>query len=174
MADLSFQDIAVPSAVLWDGGLLLIPLFAVTEMAVEATYHLPPIGSAGARAIAPVHDDTVRLRGLLVGPTRYALKLLLETQAEAAQRGSAAAAITGAIAGAVGAPGGGFGGLILVTSMTIRTDMQVKQLSFTASAGRRQVLDVSMTLEHVPRPSAVGKLLDLASVGVGALMDATA
>ena len=164
MSALSFQNIAVPSAVLWDGGLLLIPLFAVTEIALEETFHLPPLGSAGQRAIAPVHDDTVRLTGLLVGPSRFALKLLLENQAEAGQRGSAAAAITG----------GGVGGLILVTSMTIRTDMQVKQLSFSASAARRQVIAVTISLDHVPKPSAVGKLLDIASVGVGALMDATA
>lgn len=161
---LSFQNIAVPSAVLWDGGLLLIPLFAVTEITLEETYHLPPLGSAGARAIAPVHDDTVRLSGLLVGPTRYAMKLLLENQAEAGQRGSAAAAITG----------GKIGGLIVTTAMTIRTDMQVKQLSFSASAARRQTIAVTITLEHVPRPSALNKLLDIASVGVGALMDLTA
>lgn len=161
---LSFQNFAVPSAVLWDGGLLLIPLFAVTEITLEQTYHLPPLGSTGARAIAPVHDDTVRLSGVLVGPTRYALKLMLENQAEAGQRGSAAAAITG----------GGVGGLIVVTAMTIRTDMQVKQLSFSANAVRRQTIAVSITLEHVPKPSALGKLLDIASVGLGALMDATA
>ena len=164
MSALSFQEFTVPSAVLWDGGFLIIPLFAVTEIALEQTYHLPPLGSAGARAIAPVHDDTVRLSGVLVGPTRYALKLLLENQAEAAQRGSAIAAYTG----------GAVGGLVLVTAMTIRTDMQVKQLSFSASAARRQTIAVSITLEHVPKPSALGKLLDIASVGVGALMDATA
>jgi hypothetical protein len=174
MASLSFQDVAIPSAVLWDGAIMLIPLFAVTEISIDSTFHLPPIGSSGMRAISPVHDDTVRLRGLLVGPSRYALKLMLEMQAEAGQRGSAASAIVGAIGGAVGAPGLGVTGLILVTAMTIRTDMQVKQLSFSANAGRRQVLDVSITLEHLPRPSAASKLLDLASVGVGALMDATA
>lgn len=161
---LSSQDITVPSAVLWDGGLLLIPLFAVTEITLEETFHLPPLGSTGQRAIAPVHDDTVRLTGLLVGPTRYALKLLLENQAEAGQRGSAAAAITG----------GTVGGLILVTAMTIRTDMQVKQLSFSASAARRQTIAMTISLEHLPKPSALGKLLDIASVGLGALMDATA
>lgn len=164
MSALSFQAFTVPSAVLWDGALLLIPLFAVTEMSLSESYHLPPLGSSGQRAIAPVHDDTVQLTGALVGPTRYALKLLLETQAEAAQRGSAAAAITG----------GAVGGLVLVTAMTIRTDMQVRQVTFSASASRRQTLGFTMTLEHLPRPSALGKLLDLASVGVGALMDATA
>lgn len=164
MSDLSFQNFTVPSAVLWDGGILLIPLFAVSEMSLTQTYHLPPLGSAGARAIAPVHDSTIRLTGLLVGPSRFVLKLALENQAEAAQRGSAAAAITG----------GAVGGLVLVTAMTIRTDMQVKDLTFSANANRRQTLSVTIGLDHVPKPSAIGKLLDIASVGIGALMDATA
>jgi hypothetical protein len=49
--------------------------------------------------------------------------------------------------------------------------MQVQSLSFTATAGRRDVLDVSLTLAHMPLPSALGKLLDVASVGVAALVD---
>lgn len=163
MSELSTQDFAKPSAVLWDGGLLLVPLYAVTELSLSQTYHLPPIGSSGARAIAPVHDSTVRLSGLLVGPSRYGLKLALENQAEAAQRGSALAAWSEST-----------GGLTLVTAMTIRTDMQVKELSFSENATRRQTLNVVMSLEHVPRPSGMGKLLDIASVGVGALMDVTA
>lgn len=164
MSESSFQQVVVPSAVLWDGGLLLIPLFAVSEISLSQSYHLPAIGSTGARTIAPVHDSSVRLSGLLVGPTRFAMKLALENQAEAGQRGSAASALLK----------GKVGGLILVTSMTIRTDMQVKELSFSANASRRQTLAVSITLEHLPRPSAAAKLLDFASVGVGALMDATA
>lgn len=164
MSALSFQEGAVPSAVLWDGGLLLIPLFAVSEIALTESYHLPAIGSTGARAIAPVHDSTVRLTGLLVGPSRFALKLALENQAEAGQRGSAAAAFLK----------GKAGGLILVTSMTIRTDMQVKELSFSVNATRRQTIAVTLSLEHLPRPTAAAKLLDVASIGLGALMDATA
>ena len=35
--------------------------------------------------------------------------------------------------------------------MTIRTDMQIQSLTFTASAARREVLDVSIALVHVPR-----------------------
>ncbi|WP_207537831.1 hypothetical protein [Sabulicella rubraurantiaca] len=168
----SFHDYGVlPSALIWDGGLLFIPLWVVSEITLEQTFHLPPIGSAGMRAIAPVKDATLRLRGLLVGPERYAWKLALETQAEAAQRGTAAAALTNALAGAVGAPGLAAGGLVVATSMTIRTDMQVKQLTFAATSARREALDVSLTLEHVPRPSPLGKLLDVAAIGVGALAD---
>jgi len=62
-------------------------------------------------------DDTVSLTGILVGPERFAWKLALETMAESAKRGSALAAMTG----------GKVGGLILITSMTIRTDMQVQR-----------------------------------------------
>ena len=62
-------------------------------------------------------------------------------------------------------------GLILVTSMTIRTDMQVQSLSFTASSAKRDVLDVSLPMAHLPRPGALGKLLDATSIGIGALAD---
>ncbi len=170
----SFTDYNnLPSALIWDGALLFVPLWAVSEISLEQSFHLPPIGSTSMRAIAPVQDTTMRLRGLLVGPERFAWKLALEMAAEAAQRGSAAAAITGAIASAASAPGLAVGGLVVATSMTIRTDMQVKQLTFTATSARRETLDVAISLEHLPRPSPLGKLLDVASLGLGALADFT-
>lgn len=157
----SFQNyIAVPSAVISDG-LLLVPLWAVTQMTLNESYHLPPIGSSGAKASVSTHDDTVTLTGMLVGPERYAWKLALETLAETSKRGGALASFTG----------GRFSGLILITSMTIRTDMQVQSLNFTASSSKRDTLDVSMTLAYMPLPSAFGKLLDVASIGIGALAD---
>jgi hypothetical protein len=150
----------VPSAVISDG-ILPVPLWAVTAISLAQTYHLPPIGSTAHKAIVATHDDTVTLSGVFVGGERYAWKLALETMAEASKRGTALAAYSG----------GRFGGLILVTSMTIRTDMQVQSLTISASAARRDVLDVSLTMAHVPRPSLLGKLLDVASIGVGALAD---
>ncbi|MDA0160858.1 hypothetical protein OM076_11330 [Solirubrobacter ginsenosidimutans] len=157
----SFMQYAhVPSAIISDG-ILPIPLWSVTQLSLSETYHLPPIGSTAHRAIVATHDDTVTLAGVLVGVERFAWKFALETMAEASKRGTALAAMSG----------GAVGGLILVTSMTIRTDMQVQSLSFTASATRREVLDVSITMIHVPRPSLLGKLLDVASIGVGALSD---
>jgi len=150
----------VPSAIISDG-ILPIPLWSVTQVSLSQTYHLPPIGSTAHRAIVATHDDTITITGVLVGPDRYTWKALLETMAEASKRGTALAAYTS----------GKVGGLVLVTSMTIRTDMQVQTLTFSASAARRDVLDVSITLVHVPRPSLLGKLLDVASIGVGALAD---
>ncbi len=150
----------IPSAIISDG-ILPVPLWAVTAMTLSQTYHLPPIGSKGARAIVAAHDDTITLTGILAGKERFAWKLALETMAETSKRGGALAAFTG----------GKAGGLILITSMTIRTDMQVQTLSFSASSAKRDVLDVSISMVHMPLPGALGKLLDVASIGIGALAD---
>jgi hypothetical protein len=157
----SFQKYArIPSAILSDG-VLPIPIWAVTQMTLNETYHLPAIGSTGAKAVVSTHDDTISLSGILVGPERYTWKLALESMAESSRRGSALSAMTG----------GKVGGLILITSMTIRTDMQVQALSFGSSSSKRDVLDISITMIHMPKPSALGKLLDVASVAVGGLAD---
>jgi phage protein U len=150
----------VPSAIITDG-IVPIPLWSVTTMTLTETYALPPIGSTTSKASVGVHDDTVALSGVLVGGERYAWKLLLETLAESSKRGSALASFTG----------GKVGGLILVTSMTIRTDMQVQSLVFGATAAKRDTLDVTITMAYMPLPGSLGKLLDVASVGIGALAD---
>jgi hypothetical protein len=158
----SFLKDLKPSAIVTDG-LIPVPLFAVTAMTLSQTYHLPPVGSSGARALVGTHDDTISLSGLLVGDDRFTWKLALETMAESGARGGSLAV------SALAAAGLNIAGLILITAMTIRTDMQMQSLSFSASAARRDVLEVAMTLVYVPAPGALGKLLDLASLGVSAL-----
>jgi phage protein U len=162
----SFQRYdAIPSAIITDGMLInpftTVPLWAVTSMSLSEAYHLPPIGSTGARSIVATHDDTVSLSGVLLGAERYAWKLALESMAETSRRGGFMAGVTG----------GNISGLILITTMTIRTDMQVQSLTFSTSAAKRDALDVSITLVHMPLPGALGKLLDVLSLGVGALAD---
>lgn len=158
----SYQRYGVPPSAILSDGIVPILLYAVTTMSLTETYHLPPIGSTGARAIVSTHDDTITLSGLLVGELRYTWKLALETVAESSKRGGTKLL--------------GFGpkmnGLILVTAMTIRTDMQVQSLSFSVSTARRHVIETSMTLAYMPLPGALGKLLDVASLGVAALADA--
>src|SRR3954447_4685673 len=151
---------AMPSAVISEG-LVTIPLWAVTQMTLTEAYQLPPIGSSTMRAVVATHDDTVSLSGMLVGAERYAWKFALETLAESGKRGS----LIGMI------PGQKVSGLILITSMTIRTDMQIQSLSFTATAAQRDAIAVSITMAHMPLPGGLGKLLDIASVGVGSLAD---
>ncbi len=151
---------AVPSAVISEGAIT-IPLWSVTQMTLTETYQLPPIGSSTMRAIVATHDDTISLTGMLVGAERYTWKFALESLADAGKRGSLVSAI----------PGQKVSGLILVTSMTIRTDMQIQTLAFTATAAQRDAIGVSVTMAHMPLPGGLGKLLDLASVGVAALAD---
>jgi hypothetical protein len=157
----SFQNyLAVPSAIVSDG-IVSVPLYAVTSMTLGEAYHLPSVGSSTARAMVATHDDTLSINGLLVGPERFAWKLALEGLAESSKRGGFVATRSS----------GRLTGLIVITSMTIRTDMQVQNLSFTASSAKRDVLDVALSMVHMPLPGALGKLLDVASIGVGALAD---
>jgi hypothetical protein len=157
----SFQDLVVPSAVLADLPPLIVPLFAVTSMSVSESYHLPPIGSSEQRVLVAAHDDTITLSGLLIGPSRFTLKFMLETMADVSKRGTAIERLTR----------GRVSGLVLVTAMTIRTDMQIQSLTFAASAARRDVIDVTIGLVHVPRPGVLSKVLDAAALQVGALAD---
>lgn len=157
----SFQSTVLPSAVLADPPAFFVPLFAVTAMSLTESYFLPPLGASRERMVVPAHDDTISLTALLIGPERFAWKQVLELMADLSKRGGALQALTG----------GRIGGLVLVTSMTIRTDMQIQNLTFAASAARRDVLDVTMSLVHVPRPGPLSRVFDLAAVPVAALAD---
>jgi phage protein U len=157
----SFQFEAGKPAAIVSDGRLLVPIYGVTSLTLSESYHLPPIGSSGVKAIVGTHEDTISLSGMLVGAERFQQKLDLEHLADVGKRGSFVAAVSA----------GRINGLILVTAMTIRTDMQIQSLSFAATAAKRDVLDVSISLEHMPLPGPLGKLLDVAQVGVGGLKD---
>jgi len=157
----SFQSTVLPSAVLADPPAMFVPLFAVTSMSLTESYFLPPLGVARQRMILPAHDDTISLSALLIGPERFIWKQFLELMADISKRGGVLGGLTG----------GFLSGLVLVTSMTIRTDMQIQSLTFTASSARRDVIEVGLSLVHVPNPSGLGALLDMASLAVGALAD---
>lgn len=149
---------------LWSGlltdGILFLPIAVMSQMKLTETYALPPIGTTAMKAIVDVHDDVIELTIALVGPERFLWKVMLETMAESSKRGSPLSKLPGS-----------FSGLALVTSMTIRTDLQVKSLVFTASAARRDTLDVVITLAYVPRPNRWGKILDASTIVIGALAD---
>ena len=151
-----------PSAIISDG-LLTIPLYSVTAMNLAESYHLPPIGSSGTRALVSTHDDTITLSGVLVGPERYAWKFSLESLAESGMRGG------GGLVAGLSLLGMNISGLILVTAMTIRTDMQISSLSFGASSNKRGTLDVTVGMVYVPQPGIVNTLLNLASLGLSTL-----
>ena len=151
-----------PSAIITDG-LIPVPLYSVTAMNLTESYHLPPIGSSGTRALVSTHDDSIMLNGILVGSERYAWKFALETLAESGMRGG------GGLVAGLSLLGMNISGLILVTALTIRTNMQITNLSFGASSTKRGALDVSIGMVYVPQPGIVNKLLDLASLGLSSM-----
>ena len=157
----SYQSyLHTPSAILSDG-IVPVPLWSVTQMTIEETYFLPQIGGTSRKAAVASHDDTIALTAVLLGPERFIWKLALENLAEASRRGTALSKLTH----------GAVGGLILISSATIRTDLAVTGLTITISATRREALDVSLRMAHLARPGSLAKLLDVASVGIGALTD---
>lgn len=145
----------IPSAIVSDG-IVPIPIYAVTQMTLSESYQFPPIGSTGAKAILQTHDDSVTIKGSLVGDLRFTWKVALELLAESSKRGNTY-----------------INGLILVTSMTVRTEMQIRTLKFDAFNTKRESLDLTLVMDYMPKPkNTIGKLVDAASsIVVGALGD---
>lgn len=157
----SYQDyLRTPSAVLFDG-YLPVPLWAVSSMSIEASYALPQVGGGTQRVALPAHDDSISLTAVLLGPERFAWKTALENAAEASRFGTALSPKRAGLGS----------GLALVTAATIRTNLAVQSLSFSLTAARQDTIDVTMRLLHLPPPGSRARLLDTASLAVGALAD---
>lgn len=151
---------APPSAILSDG-IVTIPLYAVSTVTLNESYHLPPLGASGMYTAVGTHDDTINLSGLLLGEDRFGLKFALERMAEPLWSSSPLAQLTG----------GNASGLVLITSLTVRTDLLVDALNFTASAARRDVIDVTIALRQMDRPKVRARNLEAANLAVRALAD---
>lgn len=161
MTTSSFQDyLHTPSAILGDPPVL-VPLWSVSTLQIDETYSLPQIGGSTRRAAVASHDDTLSITAVLVGALRFEWKLMLENLAESSRRGTALSAATN----------GAMGGLVFLSAATIRTDLAVQSLSITVSAARRDTLDVSLKLAHLPRPGSLSTLLNASSLAVAALTD---
>src|SRR5205823_5691263 len=111
-------------------------------------------GSSWSQALAP-STKTIAIEAILIGPDRLLLKKELEALA-LASRVLVAAAASAMIAG-----------IPVVSGLTISLDMQITDLRFHQSVQKRDALDVSITLQHVPRSSLtsiLGEVADLALV----------
>jgi hypothetical protein len=66
---------------------------------------------------------------------------------------------------AAAAPALAVAGIPVVSGMTISLDMQITDLRITHSTGKRDALDVSISLQHVPRSNLsalIGEAADIA------------
>lgn len=149
------MKIGVPSAVI---GLfpVVVPLFAVSTISISESFHLPPLGSGGDRVLMDTHDDTISISAVLPGTERFVWKSALELLAQ----------VTLGVNPWQSLSGGLTGGMQLWTSMTLRSDIYIKNLSFSATAQKRDAIDVTLTLAHLPRNQLL--TLGLEAVGVGA------
>jgi hypothetical protein len=131
-----------------------VPLFTVTSLTLNEGYQVARIaGSSLAQLVSPT-TKTISIEAVLVGSTRLVVKKGLE-----------AMALTSRALAATAAPLMNLAGLPVISSMTISVDMQITSLRFTQSNQKRDAIDVSITLEEVPRSSLsllVGDALDMA------------
>ncbi len=131
-----------------------VPLLYVQSMTINEGYRIERImGSKFSQAIAPT-TKTISIEAMLIGPNRLVQKKALE-----------ALALTSRVLVAATASLLKVTGISVVSGLTISTDMQITDLRFTQSAQKRDALDVSMTLQYVPRSSLaaiIGEVADLA------------
>ncbi|MFI9328826.1 hypothetical protein ACIGZJ_14910 [Kitasatospora sp. NPDC052868] len=130
-----------------------VPLFTVTSLTLNEGYQVARIaGSRLAQLVSPT-ARTISVEAVLVGRTRLIYKKGLE-----------AMALTSRMLAPAAAPAMNFAGLPVVCGMTISLDMQITSLKFTQSNQKRDAIDVSITLEYVPRSSVtavLGEAMDL-------------
>ncbi|MEU5915450.1 hypothetical protein [Streptomyces sp. NPDC047141] len=131
-----------------------VPLFTVTSLTLSEGYQVARIaGSRLAQLVSPT-ARSIGVEAVLVGRTRLLSKKGLEAMALTSR----------ALAGST-APLMNLAGLPVVCGMTVSLDMQITSLRFTQSNQKRDALDVSISLEQVPRSSltaVLGEALDLA------------
>jgi hypothetical protein len=131
-----------------------VPLLYVQSMSISEGYRIERIaGSRFSQAVAPT-TKTISIEAVLLGPSRLLLKKSLE-----------ALALTSRALVAATAPALKIAGIPVVSGFTVSLDMQITDLRFSESVQRRDAVDVSMTLQYVPRSSLtaiLGEAADLA------------
>ncbi|MBF6328324.1 hypothetical protein [Nocardia transvalensis] len=131
-----------------------VPLLYVQSISMTEGYRIQRIAdSKFSQALAPTRK-AIAVEAMLLGPDRLVLKKALEVLALNSRLLVAATAKTLALTG-----------IPVVCGFTISLDMQITDLRFTQSVQKRDALDVSISLEHVPRstPTALaGEIADLA------------
>ncbi|RDI68167.1 hypothetical protein [Nocardia pseudobrasiliensis] len=131
-----------------------VPLLYVQSVSMTEGYQIQRIAdSKFSQAIAPTRK-AIAIEAMLLGPDRLVTKKALEVLALNSRLLVAATATTLAVTG-----------IPVVCGLTISLDMQITDLRFTQSVQKRDAIDVSISLEHVPRGTAsalAGEIADLA------------
>ncbi|WP_069159914.1 hypothetical protein [Nocardia altamirensis] len=131
-----------------------VPLLYVQNLTMTEGYQIQRIAdSKFSQALAPTRK-AISIEAMLLGRERLLLKKSLEVLALNSRLLVAATARTLAVTG-----------IPVVCGLTISLDMQITDLRFTQNVQKRNAIDVSISLEHVPRGKAsalAGEIADLA------------
>ena len=131
-----------------------VSLLYVQSISMTEGYEIERIaGSRFSQAIAPT-TKTISIEAILAGPDRMLTKKKLE-----------ALALVSRVMIAAAAPALALAGIPVVCGLTFSLDMQIISLRFTQSVSKREALDVSLTLRHVPRSNVtavIGEVADMA------------
>lgn len=134
-----------------------VSLLYVQSISVNEGYRIERIaGSSFSQAIAPT-TKTIGIEAMLVGPQRLIQKKELE-----------ALALASRILVAATAPALAIAGIPVVSGLTISLDMQITDLRFNQTVQKRDALDVSITLQHVPRSSTSAIISEIADMALAA------
>ncbi|HEY9291852.1 MAG TPA: hypothetical protein VIP98_11280 [Microlunatus sp.] len=137
-----------------------VPLFHVQSIVLTEGYKTAKLaGSWWVQMLAP-DTKTIDIVAYLIGDQRLIYKKALEAQA----------LLTPGLAGLAGAEA--FAGIPVVSGLTVSTDMQITNLTFTHSIEKgREVIFVNLKLTQVPRTvlsALVGEAGDIALTAVSA------
>lgn len=134
-----------------------LPLLYVQNMTLTEGYRIERIaGSKFSQAVGPTTKQIV-IEAMLLGRERMLMMKALE-----------AMALTSRLLVAMAAPTLKTTGLPVVSGMTISLDMQITDLRFTQNVSKREAIDVSITLIHVPRSSLTAILGEAADLALAA------
>jgi hypothetical protein len=134
-----------------------VQLLYVQSMTVNEGYRIERImGSRFAQATRPT-NKTIAIEAVLIGPERLQQKKDLE-----------ALALVSRLLVATVAPTLASSGIPVVSGLTVSLDMQITDLRFAQSVAKRDALDVSISLLHVPRSTFTAVLGEVADLGLAA------
>ena len=134
-----------------------VQLLYVQSMVINEGYRIERImGSRFSQATEPT-NKSIAIEAVLLGPERLEQKKALE-----------ALALTSRLLVAAVAPALAATGIPVVSGLTISLDMQIVNLQFTQSVSKRDALDVSINLQHVPRSSLSAVLSEVADLRLAA------
>jgi hypothetical protein len=141
-----------------------VPLYAVNRISLSERYELPPVGDKGLSQSTSKITREVQIEALLIGDSKQAIRLALESMADLSRLLPASSYIVS--------------GIPMVAGLTTLLDMQVNSLIFGQSAEEKDVYTVSIALRHCPRPGLMTSLSNLTNLaaaigGTAALASAT-